>query len=109
MLKIDGTTIKLTRGDSMYTEVAMIKSDGTPYEPQVGDVIRFGLKKSAKDTECLIQKVISNDDLILHLEPNDTKPFAFGKYVYDVEITFANGDVDTFINNQPFNLVDEVI
>lgn len=109
MLKIDGNTIKLTRGDSMYTEVGMVKSDGTPYEPQEGDVIRFGLKKNADDTECIIEKVISNDDLILHLDPSDTKNLAIDKYVYDIEITFANGDVDTFINNQPFNIVTEVI
>jgi hypothetical protein len=46
--------------------------------------------------------------MILHLEPDDTKGLGFGEYVYDVELTFANGDVDTFINNARFSLVPEV-
>ena len=110
MYKVDGNSIKLTRGDSFYTLVTMKRKDtGEEYIPQEGDVIRFGLKKSAEQTTCLIEKIIPNDTLILYLEPNDTKSFSFGKYVYDIEITFANGDVDTFINNADFNIVTEVI
>lgn len=108
MLKIDGTTIKLTRGDSMYAELSLTRN-GETYTPQSGDVIRFGIKKTVADTECIIAKVIPNDTLVLHLDPSDTENFDFGKYIYDIEITFANGDVDTFINNADFNLVAEVI
>ena len=110
MFKVDGNSIKLTRGDSFYVTVTMKRKDtGEEYTPQEGDVIRFGLKKNAEQANCLIEKIIPNDTLVLHLEPNDTKPFPFGKYVYDIEITFANGDVDTFINNADFSLVTEVI
>ena len=110
MYEIRNQKIILTRGDSFYTEVGMTKKDtGEEYIPQEGDVIRFGLKKNAEQTDCIIEKKIPNDTRILHLEPNDTKKLPFGKYVYDIEITFANGDVDTFINNEDFILGTEVI
>lgn len=109
MYRINGTTITLTRGDSFYGKIDLVKQDGTEYEPQEGDVIRFALKKHYNDAEALITKVIPNDTLVLNLMPNDTKTLPFGNYVYDFEITFADGDVDTFINQANFILVPEVI
>ena len=114
--KITGTKIELTRGDSFYCLI-MISKDGSPYEPQEGDVIRFAMKKgtmtSLKDSYIsrtpLILKTIPNDTLVLSIEPDDTKNLKFGQYVYDIEITFANGDVDTFINNAVFELLPEVL
>ena len=61
-----------------------------------------------KDPVPLIEKDIPISTMILNLEPEDTKPFGFGEYVYDIELTFANGLVDTFINNETFILAPEV-
>lgn len=109
MYEIIGTKIKLTRGDSFYCEVEMKnKDDGTDYEPQPGDTVRFALKKRYNDPEPLIIKSIPTDTRILHLEPQDTKNLSFGKYVYDIELTTANGDVDTFIWESEFELTKEV-
>lgn len=98
----------------MYLQVEM-KMHGETYTPQSGDVVRFYLNHddavvpwgSNTNPEPLITKVIPNETLVLHLEPNDTKSLSFGRYRYDIEITFAGGDVDTFINNQPFDLLRE--
>ena len=65
-------------------------------------------KTDYKDIEPLILKEIPNDTLILELEPNDTKPLAFGTYVYDIQITFEDGTVDTFITEAMFKLTPEV-
>ena len=116
MYVIDGTNIKLTRGDSFYCEISMKNRNGEPYEPQAGDVVRFYLKRDLLnppkseyiDRNPLISKAVPTDTMILHLEPDDTKGLGFGEYVYDVELTFANGDVDTFINNARLSLVPEV-
>lgn len=109
MYEINGTSIKLTRGDSFYCTVGMKnKDDGTDYEPQEGDVVRFALKKKYQDVDPLILKNIPTDTLTLHLEPEDTKDLAFGSYVYDIELTKANGDVDTFIYEAEFELTKEV-
>ena len=108
MYKIDGTTITLTRGDSFYCQLSLTRG-GKTYTPDPSDTIRFALKKDYFDTEALITKTIPNDTLVLSLLPADTKTLAFGTYVYDIEITFADGDVDTFINEAIFTLAPEVI
>lgn len=108
MYEIDGTTITLTRGDSFYCHLTLTKG-GETYTPDPADVIRFALKKDYFNTEALITKTIPNDTLVLSLLPVDTKTLAFGTYVYDIEITFADGDVDTFINEAKFTLAPEVI
>ena len=115
MYKIVDNAITLTRGDSLYLQIGITRNK-EKYTPQQGDVIHFYLKRNLmnpqrtafRDVEPLITKVIPNNTMILHLEPNDTKNLDFGKYVYDCEIIFSNGDVDTFINNQPFTIAEEV-
>jgi len=48
-LNISGTTIRLTRGDSLKIIVTPINIDGSDYEAEDGDVIRFAMKKSYND------------------------------------------------------------
>lgn len=110
MYEINGTTIKLTRGDTFkVTVIPKWKGTGEEYTPAQGDVIRFALKRSVyTDVEPLIEKNIPTDTMLLHLQPSDTKQLAFGDYIYDIEITFANGDVDTFIQEARFTLLPEV-
>ena len=107
MYKIQGTTITLTRGDSFYCLLSL-KRNGQAYTPDAGDIIRFAMKKNYFDAEPLIEQTIPNDTLVLCLLPSDTKTLAFGTYVYDIEITFENGDVDTFINEAKFVIAPEV-
>ena len=106
MYKIKGKTIYLVRGDTFQTQV-VIKQNGTTYTPVQGDVIRFALKRNKfnhdrtqyLDKEPLILKRIPNNTMILELEPSDTANLDFGEYHYDIEITMANGRVDTFISD----------
>lgn len=109
MLKIDGTTIRLTRGDTLKIAISLKDYEGHDYTPSQGDVIRFALKKRYEDSRPLIHKIIDNSDLMLVLEPSDTKDLSFGDYVYDIEITFNDGTVDTFICEAIFTLAKEVM
>ena len=109
MYKINGNRITLTKGDSFYATVGMTDTEGHAYTPQEGDVIRFGVKKSVADKECVIEKVVPNDTLEIYLAPDDTQHLPTGSYVYDVELTYADGNKDTFINKAQFILADEVI
>ena len=43
-----------------------------------------------------------------HIEPEDTKFLSFGKYLYDVELTTASGDVYTVIVPTTFEVLKEV-
>ena len=97
LINNDTKEIFLTRGDTLKVTINLLK-DGLLYQPEEGDVIRFAMKKNFdRRARVLINKVIPNDTLELHLEPEDTKKYNFGDYVYDIQITFANGDVYTFI------------
>ena len=92
------TDIRLTKGDTFIAHVEAIrKSTGQAYTPVAGDTIRFALKKSYCDDECIIEKNIPYDTMILRIDSEDTKELSTMPYVYDIQITFANGDIDTFI------------
>ena len=104
------TSITLTRGDTFKAQISMTDKDGNPYEIQEGDSVRFAMKKnySDPDTEVLIVKDIPTDTLILTLLPEDTKELPFGTYVYDIQLTTALGEIDTFITKASLTLTEEV-
>ena len=112
---ISGTSITLTRGDTLRIKIK-ITLDEQEYIPVEGDTIRFALKHPTlnskktdyKDTEPLILKAIPINTMILELEPSDTKNLQFGNYIYDMQITFADGRVDTFITEAKFKITPEV-
>lgn len=115
MINIDNNKITLTRGDTFTAQVKIYLNDNE-YTPAENDVVRFYLKrdlktmdgKKYKDADPLITKEIPISTMILRIDSEDTKPLAFGDYVYDIEITFADGRIDTFINNEKFKIVAEV-
>ena len=108
-VKISGTTITATRGDTVKVFIPMAYEDGNPYEPVEGDKIRFALKSDCNDAEPLIEKEIPTDTLLLKLDPKDTKNLPQpSQYVYDVQLTYANGEVDTFITKAKFKITEEV-
>lgn len=112
---VKGTTIRLTRGDSLVLQVVILRNDEI-YTPQEGDSVRFAVKRNMMnpertrylDKKPLIVKDIPIKTLILKLDPEDTKFMEFGDYVYDIEITFASGLVDTFIADAAFIITPEV-
>ena len=115
MVKVEGTTITLTRGDTLEIEVKINDATGMPYSPKTGEVVRFSVKKKIADRAPVIEKVLDNETLILRLESEETKVFenprARGEaipYVYDVEITLQDGTVSTIINAALINIVPEV-
>ena len=108
MLKIDGQDITLTRGDSLAVQLNLTYNN-EPYEPVEGDAITFAMKRFVFDPgEPVLTKSIPTDTLMFELAPADTKTLDFGEYAYDIQMTFADGTVDTFIANARFILDPEV-
>lgn len=105
---VSGTTITLTRGDTFKADIAITDSNGDPYIPSDGDSVRFAMKAKWEDVDPLLVKDIPIDTMKLVLDPEDTKKFAFGQYVYDIQLTKANGEVDTFIAKAKMKLTEEV-
>lgn len=107
MFTIEDNVIRLIRGDTLRALVE-IRCDGEPYVLSEGDVVRFAMKRSVDELNPLILKIIPHDTLTLTIDPEDTKPLPFGKYVYDVELTMEDGTVDTFIPLTAFFIEKEV-
>jgi len=109
MINIRNNKIIMTRGDTLRVVVDIFNDDGTPYEPIEGDSIRFAVKSSYNAKDVLIYKDIPLDTRLLELNPADTKNFKQpSDYVYDIQLTHANGDIDTFIANQVLQIKEEV-
>lgn len=105
--KIQGTTITLTRGDSLIINVTITKN-GAIYTPTAGDKVRFALKQRTTDPTPLIVKQADIGTMQIRLDPEDTKELAFATYVYDIELTTVDGYVDTFIGPAKFIITEEV-
>ena len=110
MYKIDDDgTFEIVRGDSADFDIYLpiLNDEGEiigEYTLQEGDVLLFTVKKNTKTDDILIQKSGQH----ISLQPNDTKNLSYGKYVYDAELTYASGFVDTVILPSPFIIIDEV-
>ena len=114
MYSINGTKIQLTRGDTLKVQISLTQG-GEPYTPQSGDSILFAVKSKLNapqpeyvDTNPLISKSVDTESMILTLVPNDTKQLSFGQYRYDIQVTLADGTVDTVINNALLEIIPEV-
>lgn len=105
---VSGTTIKLTRGDTFMALISITNQNGDPYVPVEGDSIRFAMKQTYDQAEPLLVKYVPIDTMKLVIEPDDTKGLAFGKYIYDIQLTKATGEVDTFITEATIKITEEV-
>ena len=100
--------IVVTRGDTYIAKISVSDSDGRIIKPTIDDIITFTVKQTYNDSNPVIVKTIPSDTLILYLEPSDTKSLDFGTYVYDIQIAFDDGRVDTIIPRQIFVIAEEV-
>lgn len=118
MLKVDGTDIYMTRGDSAVIDVTLTVKDPetgepSPYTFNEGDQIIFRLKKKAEDgikVHCQKEVIIDfvNNEAALHLDPEDTQTCTFDKYRYEFELITSDNFHTTFIENQPFTIGKEL-
>lgn len=99
--------IKLTRGDTARLTVDLEDDSGQAYSVQNDDVVTFTVKKNYEDAEPLIQKKVTGTN-VFHIKPEDTKELAFGKYKYDVQLTTADGDNYTVVDDKDFRITNEV-
>ena len=110
MVNISGSTITITRGDTLDALVEILLPDGSAYSVQEGDVIRFAVKQRYGDREPVICKEIPHGTMNLRLESEETKLLNAGgpPYVYDIQITMEDGTVDTFIERARLIVTEEV-
>lgn len=108
---IKGTVIEMVRGDSEMVEVSIEDHLGNDVNLVPGDIVYFTVKTHAKTKNKEFQKVVQDfptGTAVIRIEPEDTKHMMFGNYVYDVQLTKANGDVRTIIRCSVFKVSSEV-
>ena len=94
--------IHLTSDDTAYIRVYIDnKLAQTQYKIQPNDVLTMPIKRSVRDKDPSVQKVVTGSS-IFHIQPTDTSKLAFGKYLYDVQITTEACDVYTVIGPMTF-------
>lgn len=100
MFSIDkDKNITMTRGDTLRVPFSVKSADGSPYSFDAGDVLHFYLGRSATaDPNPVISKTLSTSAPEIYLTSDETKALKADAYVYDIELTKANGDVMTVIN-----------
>lgn len=98
----------IVRGDSARARFTL-RMGGEVYEMNEGDQISFGVKQSYGDNECLIEKTYTENPFVLAIDPEDTKPLAFGDYVWDLQFVTVDGFTKTLIAKKDFIVTEEVV
>ena len=79
------------------------------YELMDGDIVTFSITDKTQcfgESKVVIKKDFEQNEI--QLKPIDTKYLLCGKYEYDVQLTFKNGDVNTIIGPELFYLTTEI-
>lgn len=109
-MQISGTNISMIRGDS-ESIVVSCTIDGTETAFVDGDTVYFTVKKYPTDTEKVLQKIVTTftgGKAYIDIAPSDTKPLEFLQYAYDIQISFADGTVQTVVEPSRFTILPEV-
>ena len=105
-MTINGTNISMTRGDSESITVSL---QGSSFE--AGDKVEITVRKYAEHTVKLIHKTVTEFEdgkAVIAIYPEDTASMSFGSYIYDIQLTRADGAVYTIIKPSKFDILTEV-
>lgn len=106
-MKIEGTDIKMIRGDSETITVSSTDTLDQPIAFVDGDIIYFTIKENMNNTEKVLQKSVSafvDGKATIVINHNDTKDLLSMIYVYDIQWTRLSGEVTTLVEPSNFQL-----
>lgn len=106
MYKVIQNNLYMTKGDTAKFPLRITYMDDSDYVVEKDDKIIFTVKKKSTDSAVVIQKEITNGELIL--VSGNTKNLSCGRYCYDVQLTKPDGTVITIIPPHIFKLCEEV-
>lgn len=104
MFKSYNNTIVLTRGDSAGFDINITDASGDPVSLDASTIVTFTVKASINDENALITKHGTEINIL----PEDTSSLAYGDYVYDVQLNYEDGTVETIITPSTFRITGEV-
>lgn len=103
--------LTLTRGDSASYVISAAHADGSVRPFAEGDKVYFTVKSSTTTDTIKLQRVIESFDegrATVYITPEDKDALGYGKWVYDVQLTAADGSVFTIIKPSIFEITSEV-
>lgn len=103
-MTLSGTNISMTRGDTESLTV----SCSVPFAP--GDTVYMTVRESV-EAPVAFQKEITefpNGKAVIGIEHDDTEGMDFGSYLYDIQVTRADGTVTTLVKPARFTLTEEI-
>lgn len=109
-MTVNGTKLSMTRGDS---ETITVICTAAPFD--TGDVLTMTVREDNGDDgygNIVLQKVIgafeADGTAIINIAPGDTADLEFTDYIYDIQVTRADGTVTTIIKPAAFTITEEV-
>ena len=108
---VEGTNISMIKGDTEVIEVSCRDIEGNPVPFENGDKVYLTVKTSTNTAEKILQKVVTDfiDGIAcIEIQPKDTKELLCRAYVYDIQLTRADGSVKTIIPPSSFIVRGEV-
>ena len=107
--------ITMVRGDTLIIAVDVLDENGAAYNPAADDEIIITVREWSDEGEIVLQKDQDDADVVvvaggwtIEIEPADTEDWEYIPYVYDIEVTLADGYKQTIIPYAPFTLTKEV-
>lgn len=110
-MKIEGTNIRMTRGDSEAIKVTVKDTLGNIIPLITGDTVYFTVRENLLNPTKIIEKVITDFDdgkAVINIHPQDTNNLRFSTYVYDIQLNLGNSTVKTIIKPSAFKVLAEV-
>lgn len=110
-MQIQGTNISMIRGDTESITVSINDTEGNKIPLVDGDTIYLTVKQSITTEEKVLQKVIQefeDGEAIIEITPDNTKTLQFKNYIYDIQLSRADGTVSTIIPPSSFTIRGEV-
>lgn len=103
-MKVNGTNLSMTRGDSESISVTI-----SGYDIQTGDFLEMTVRQRHASPVVLYKKVteFSENKALISIMPEETSDLSIGDYVYDLQLTFG-GAVKTIVKPSKFTLEEEV-
>ena len=105
-MTLSGTNISMIRGD---TETLTVRCS-VPFAE--GDTVFLTVKESVDSTEAALQELVDSfgpeGEAVITISHEDTEWLELGSYVYDIQVTRADGTVKTLVPRSRFTLEEDV-
>ena len=113
MININGSDIKITKGDTAYIQIDLLDEAGEPLTVTDADTVRIQVRDRQTGGELLFvgSATLDTEDSCVqwHIRPEDTAEASpKSDYFWDGEIETETGDIYTFVNVSRFKVLPEI-